>query len=101
MLGRPAHVWERLVLEFERSGLTRGGFARLKEGNVQTLAWWCFPFRCRRLAPAATTFVELEVVTPQNASSPLRLRLDRIDGVLEIGRDVDLQLLRAVVDALC
>ena len=101
MPGRPAHVWERIVREFEESGLTRAEFARVKGVNVSTLAWWCSRFRRRAPAPVPTTFVELEVVTPQNASPPLRLRLDRIDGALEIGRDVDLQHLRAVVDALC
>ena len=106
MPGRPAYEWERIVREFEGSGLSAAEFARLKTVNVSTLSWWRSRFRGRKQLPAAaavsTGFVELTVTEqPGVRATGLNLRLDRVAGTLEISPTVDLRLLRAVVDALC
>ena len=99
-LSPAAARWSVLVREFEASGLGRTEFARLKNVNPSTLGWW--RSQLKRQLPATTrpAFVELAVAEPVTEPG-LTLRLERIAGVLEIPRGVDLTLLRAVVDALC
>ena len=105
MPGRPAYEWERIVREFEGSGLSAAEFARLKAVNVSTLSWWRSRFRGRKQLPAAaavsTGFVELTVTEqPGVSAAGLNLRLDRVGGTLEIPPTVDLERQRQALEAV-
>ena len=95
-----AERWATIVREFEASGLSRAEFARLRNVNPSTLAWWRSQLKRRVPATTRPAFVELAIVEPV-PDRALRLRLERVGAVLEIERGVDLALLRTVVDALC
>jgi transposase-like protein len=92
--------WLALVEDLHRSGEDLATFARRHDLNANTLKWWVSALR--REAPVEKpAFVELALAGPVGAPEPLALRFVRNDTVLEFTADVDLLVLRRVVDALC
>jgi hypothetical protein len=69
---------ERLLAEFDRSGLSGARFARLTGINYQTFAGWLHQRRNRKAGvkrPKAVTWVEAAVRPPDTETKPLRVEL--------------------------
>lgn len=72
---------ERLVAQFERSGLGRGAFCAARSISVNTLDYW--RRRLRRKAPARSGFVELlPVAAKAGTSNGWDVELTLGDGVM-------------------
>ena len=91
--------WARLVAELGGSGLTVREFAARRAVNPSTLAWWKWNLRSAGRS-AEPGFVEL-VVAPPVSSVPVRVRIDGKPFTIEVGDGANVDLVRAVVAALC
>src|SRR5262245_15789620 len=93
-----AEQWARRVAEWQSSGESATAFAGGRGGGVHTLRGWASRLGRGRGATATSAFVEVVAREPRRRA-PLELVL-RKGAVLRIEPGVDLDLVRAVVDAL-
>jgi transposase-like protein len=96
--------WLPIVRELESSGLPVSEFARRRDVNPSTLAWWRSRFRRERdlVRSSASAFAELAVVeATASPESHVVVTLPRVAAHVRVDATTDLYLLRAVVEALC
>ena len=96
-----ARRWRALIEEHAASGLTNELFARKKNVNPRTLAWWRSRLKNAaprpQLAVPTVTFTEVGVAEPERT---VVLALDDFGVHLVIDHDTDLALLRRVLEAV-
>lgn len=93
-----ARRWSVMLAQADRSELTIREFAHQVGVNPRTLAWW--KWKLGRIESETDMFVEVEVDTEEPDDGLIRLEVRNGVGI-EVTAQTDLQLLRAVVEALC
>ena len=91
-----------LLAQREREGLTYEQLARRSDLAANTLAWWSW--RLRREARDRVAFAEVELREEGDAVAPSRpsagLTVRRGEWSVEVGDDIDMHQLHAVLRAL-
>lgn len=101
MYNSTARRWAAIIDEAARSGMTNRAFADAAGINANTLTWWKWRLRNTRRTAVAAGFIEVvEQEDDECDFEPVRLQL-RDSVTIVVDDRTDLELLRAVVDALC
>jgi hypothetical protein len=96
-LGESAQRWSVILAQMRSSGLSLRDFAEANDLNPRTLSWWRWSLE-RAQTTETSTFLEVEA---RPATGGISLSHPRLGICVEVGPDTDLQLLRALLEALC
>lgn len=104
---RSKQEWKQIVLEWRRSGLRRGQFARRHGLNPTTLGFWCWTLKAELAAlPARLKLLPVHTLPParETEATPCdqRATLDMTGGSLrvEFSLDADPHRIAELVTAL-